>query len=47
MTDLPLATGLAVHCLARFDRGTAGRETVDADLRTRHGIELGGMHNGT
>lgn len=44
MTDLLLATGLAVHCLARFDRRTAGRKTVDTDLRTRHGIELGEMH---
>lgn len=44
ITDLPLATGLAVHCLTRFDRRTAGRETVDADLRTRHGIELGERH---
>lgn len=35
-TDLSLATGLAVHRLARFDRRAAGRQTVDADLRTRH-----------
>lgn len=31
-----LATGLAVHRLARFDRGTARCQTVNADRRARH-----------
>jgi hypothetical protein len=37
LTDLALATGFAVHSFAWLDRRTAGRETVDADLRARHG----------
>jgi hypothetical protein len=37
LTDLALATGFAVHGFAWLDRHTAGRETVDADLRARHG----------